>query len=236
MRINLWASPRNRSTAIMYAFGERADTSIVDEPFYAYYLSESGVEHPMREEVLQSQSTLKEEVINNVYQKTYPKAHVFFKQMSHHIFDEMPEFAKSDKNIILIRDPSAMILSFSKVMENPSIKDLGLDSSRSLFDYFTENGNTPIVLDTGILMEKPEAMIKKLCEALELSFDPCMLRWKNGPRKEDGIWAKVWYKSVHASTGLYPQKMERPELPAKYADLYAQCLPYYSFLRERSIH
>ena len=121
MRINLWASPRNRSTAIMYAFGERADTSIVDEPFYAYYLSESGVEHPMRAEVMQSQSTLKEEVITNVYQKTYPKAHVFFKQMSHHLFKEMPEFATADKNIILIRDPKAMILSFSKVMENPCI-------------------------------------------------------------------------------------------------------------------
>ena len=35
-RINLWSGPRNVSTAVMYAFRERSDTSVVDEPLYAY--------------------------------------------------------------------------------------------------------------------------------------------------------------------------------------------------------
>ncbi|MBD99059.1 MAG: hypothetical protein CMO34_04375 [Verrucomicrobia bacterium] len=235
MRINLWASPRNRSTAIMYSFGERSDMSIVDEPFYAHYLAKSGLHHPMRLEVMQTQSSEKERVIKEVYNKKYPTPHVFFKQMSHHLSNDEPQFAVSDKNIILVRDPKAMILSFSKVMERPSIEDLGLMSSAKLFDFFQSNGQVPIVLDTGILMDSPREILHKLCDELGLSFDVKMLSWKPGPRKEDGIWAAVWYGSVHQSTGLHPQKSQSVRLPKKYAALYRQCMPDYSFLRDQSI-
>ena len=37
-KIMLWSSPRNISTALMYSFAQREDTSVMDEPFYAYYL------------------------------------------------------------------------------------------------------------------------------------------------------------------------------------------------------
>ncbi|MEL0010468.1 MAG: sulfotransferase family protein, partial [Bacteroidota bacterium] len=36
-RICLWSGPRNISTALMYSFGQRSDTTIVDEPLYAHY-------------------------------------------------------------------------------------------------------------------------------------------------------------------------------------------------------
>ena len=35
MRIAMWSGPRNLSTAMMYAFGNRGDCAVVDEPFYA---------------------------------------------------------------------------------------------------------------------------------------------------------------------------------------------------------
>ena len=35
IRIAMWSGPRNLSTAMMRSFGARADTSCVDEPFYA---------------------------------------------------------------------------------------------------------------------------------------------------------------------------------------------------------
>ena len=50
----MWSGPRNLSTAMMYAFGNRVDTAIVDEPYYGAYLHHSGVEHPMNAEVLSS--------------------------------------------------------------------------------------------------------------------------------------------------------------------------------------
>ena len=39
----MWSGPRNLSTAMMRSFGNRADcAAVVDEPFYAAYLAESG--------------------------------------------------------------------------------------------------------------------------------------------------------------------------------------------------
>ena len=48
----MWSGPRNLSTAMMYAFGARTDCAVWDEPYYAAYLLETGLEHPMRADIL----------------------------------------------------------------------------------------------------------------------------------------------------------------------------------------
>ncbi len=48
MKIAMWSGPRNLSTAMMYAFAARGDCAVWDEPFYAAYLSRTGIDHPMR--------------------------------------------------------------------------------------------------------------------------------------------------------------------------------------------
>ena len=35
MRIALWSGPRNVSTALMYSFRQRPDTTVIDEPLYS---------------------------------------------------------------------------------------------------------------------------------------------------------------------------------------------------------
>lgn len=53
IRIAMWSGPRNISTAMMRAWGSRADTFVCDEPLYAHYLKmRPEVDHPGREEVL----------------------------------------------------------------------------------------------------------------------------------------------------------------------------------------
>ena len=42
MRIAMWSGPRNISTAMMYSFAAREDCDVVDEPFYAAYLTMTG--------------------------------------------------------------------------------------------------------------------------------------------------------------------------------------------------
>ena len=39
MKVAMWSGPRNLSTAMMYAFGNRADCAVVDEPLYAAKIS-----------------------------------------------------------------------------------------------------------------------------------------------------------------------------------------------------
>ena len=52
MKIAVWSGPRNLSTALMYAFASRPDCAAWDEPFYAAYLATTGIDHPMRAEVI----------------------------------------------------------------------------------------------------------------------------------------------------------------------------------------
>ena len=52
--INLfvWSGPRNISTALMRSFENRKDTKVYDEPFYAYYLKKTNLNHPMKDEII----------------------------------------------------------------------------------------------------------------------------------------------------------------------------------------
>ena len=51
-RIAMWSGPRNLSTALMYSFAARGDCAVWDEPFYAAYLRETGIAHPMATEII----------------------------------------------------------------------------------------------------------------------------------------------------------------------------------------
>ncbi|MEC7257780.1 MAG: HAD family hydrolase, partial [Pseudomonadota bacterium] len=64
MKIAMWSGPRNLSTAMMYSFASRRDFAVVDEPFYAMYLNRTGIIHPMRDEIIASQPTEAEVVID----------------------------------------------------------------------------------------------------------------------------------------------------------------------------
>ena len=57
VRIAMWSGPRNLSTAMMRSFGNRPDCAVTDEPFYAAYLQLTGLDHPMREEILRHHET-----------------------------------------------------------------------------------------------------------------------------------------------------------------------------------
>ena len=58
-RICLWSGPRNVSTALMYAFAQRSDTHVIDEPLYAHYLhnTDRATAHPGIAAVMASMST-----------------------------------------------------------------------------------------------------------------------------------------------------------------------------------
>ena len=49
LRLAMWCGPRNISTALMRAWGNRPDTFVVDEPLYAHYLRETRLPHAMAE-------------------------------------------------------------------------------------------------------------------------------------------------------------------------------------------
>jgi len=218
----------------MYSFAQREDTQVFDEPLYAHYLKLSGANHPAREEVLQSLENDGNKVVQDVILQKSKKI-LFHKLMTHFLIDIDMTFLSKVCNIIFIRNPEEIITSYSKVIPNPKLEDIGVKQQYELYLSLEEQGNIPIVLNSKELLQNPELILNKLCNILEISFDQKMLRWKKGERKEDGIWAKHWYANIHNSTGFLPYTEKEIKLSGSNVILAKKCKPYYEFLTAKSI-
>ena len=87
MKIAMWSGPRNISTALMRSFENRKDTFVSDEPFYAYFLKESGEDHPARQEILNEQSSDWAKVSKMLTGDIPNQKHIWYqKHMAHHIY------------------------------------------------------------------------------------------------------------------------------------------------------
>lgn len=236
-RICLWSGPRNISTALMYSFAQRDDTTVVDEPFYAHYLSHTDARryHPGAEEVIAHQESNQVKVIQEVIFGEYNTPVVFFKQMTHHLEGLNWDFLKHTVNVILIRDPRDMLPSYAKQVKQPTLRDTGYAEHIELLNYLQKHGQDPPVVDSRDILLNPEGTLSKLCKYIGISFNKAMLSWEAGPRPEDGVWAKYWYHSVHESIGFKPYKPKTNPFPDHLKALLEECLPYYEELKKMSI-
>lgn len=237
-RINLISGPRNISTALMYSFGNRHDTIAIDEPMYAHYLLNNEVGHPGEAETLASlphtMSEIKKKLIFNPLPEG--KSIYFIKNMAHH-FEGVADrdFILELDNVFLIRDPYQLIASFSQVIPNPTMLDIGLENEWELFEWLQQKGKTPIVLDSNEILRNPTKVLAELCARLDIPFLEAMLAWKAGPRPYDGVWAPYWYANVHQSTGFVKQETSKRTLAANLTDLYEAAKVFYNKLSEFSI-
>ena len=218
----------------MYAFAQREDTQVFDEPLYAHYLKVSGAQHPVREQVLQALENDGDKVVQEVILQESNKL-LFHKLMTHFLIDIDTEFLSEVINVIFIRNPEEIITSYAKVIPNPKMNDIGVRQQYELYLSLEERGVTPIVLDSKYLLQNPELILNKLCDILEIPFDKKMLKWGKGARKEDGVWASYWYKNIHNSTGFLPYTKREITLTGSNAELAEECLPYYKFLTTKSL-
>lgn len=232
MIINLISGPRNISTALMYSFAQRHDVQVVDEPLYAHYLRVSGVDHPGRTEILNAQSADGKQVSQAWLRHPSGAPHLFLKNMGHHFVALDLKVLLKTQNILLIRDPKEVLASFGKVIAQPSLTDIGIVRQAELYHYLVAHGRPPVVLRGNDVRRQPKSMLRKLCEALSLPFDPLMLQWEAGPRSEDGVWAPYWYKQVHQSTSFLPYTPSRTELKAHLVSVALEAQPYYEQLAE----
>ena len=229
----MWSGPRNLSTAMMYAFGNRSDTTIVDEPYYGAYLHHSGVEHPMNNEVLSSLPHDPEEISAYVTGLT-PGAHAVWyqKQLTHHMLPQFSlDWVGKQTNVFLIREPARVIASYERKRETLGLEDLGFLQQKRIYDYCVSLGQKPIVIDSDDILANPKVALMALCECVGIDFDPAMLRWKAGARLEDGVWASLWYDAVHKSTGFGAAPGPIPVVGSKFADILEQAQMIYRQLK-----
>ena len=127
INLAVWSGPRNISTALMYSFGNRDDFEIIDEPFYANYLIETGLDHPMREEIILSQSESVTCVIDNLTKdRSIVGKNLYQKHMTHHMVFSVPRgWFDQVKHVFLLRHPARVISSFAKKYNKISEQDNG---------------------------------------------------------------------------------------------------------------
>ena len=96
-------------------------------------------------------------------------------------------------------------------------------------------GAPPPVVDARDVLDAPEQVLSRLCEALGVPFRAAMLSWKPGPRATDGVWAKHWYAGVESSRGFQPWVPTTEPVPERLAEVHAACEPIYRRLHASRI-
>jgi len=235
LRINLWSGPRNISTAMMRAFENRADCAVLDEPFYGVYLAATGLDHPLRAEVLARWPTDWRSVVAQILGPVPGGRPIFYaKQMTHHMVPEIElSWMRDAANAFLIRSPEEALVSYAARRPEVTLDDIGSARQAELFDMEADRlGRPPLVIDARDVLENPRAILTALCEALAIPFEPAMLAWPAGKRGTDGPWAPAWYDAVERSTGFEPppQPMGPPDLAPSLRRLADAARPHYERL------
>ena len=235
-RIAVWSGPRNLSTALMRSFSSRADCVVSDEPLYAAYLVETGLEHPGRAAVLASQPHDWRDVARALSEgpPPLPRPVWYQKHMAQHMRPEMAGgWLDRLDHAFLVRHPARVIASYLKVFPTMTLAETGLPWQVRLLERLRDRGITPPVVDAADLRADPEPVLRGLCAALGLTWDPAMLRWPAGPHPQDGAWAPHWYAATWRTTGFAPEPPEE-EPPRPAVPFLAEALELYDRLRSCS--
>jgi len=235
--VAMWSGPRNVSTALMYAFAQRGDTTVWDEPYYAAWLAASGEPHPMRDAILAAGPSDPADVAARISAGARP---VYYqKHMAHHMlpgFDLASWFGRA-RHAFLIRSPEAVLASYTAKYDHVTLDLVGYPQQAALFDRAADAlGAAPPVVRGRDIQRHPRAALVCLTAALGIAFDPAMLSWPAGPKPYDGVWAHHWYDRAWASTGFAPPAAEQSgELPAPLARIADAARPLYEKLERHAL-
>ncbi len=233
LRIAMWSGPRNISTAMMRAFENRGDCAVVDEPFYACYLAETGLDHPGRNEVIAAGETDWRRVVAALVGPVPDGKPMFYqKHMTHHMLASIGhDWFDAVTHVFLIRDPREVLSSYLKSRPHATAGDIGVPQEAALYDEIARRtGAAPPVIDADEFLKNPQGHLRALCTLLQIPFTDRMLNWPPGPRASDGIWAPYWYDAVQKSTGFEPWRERWLALGDAHLDVIRDCLPSYERL------
>ena len=229
LRIAMWSGPRNISTAMMRSFSSRSDTYVSDEPFYANYLMRTGIDHPGREEIIESYDTDYDSVISDLQNDIPDNKSIWYqKHMAQHIdpTDNL-NWTNNFLNCLLIRNPNEVIPSFLQKSSITDLDELGYSQQLKLLKY--HDYKIPTVDAKDILLN-PKSMLTKICSFFKIEFEKEMLFWNQGSHPQDGIWGKYWYDRLWESTTFSTYKENTSFVDDQYKDLLEKCTIIYNEL------
>ena len=236
IRIAMWSGPRNISTAMMRSWENRSDCSVVDEPFYAFYLDQTQSPHPMFEQVLASQSRQYEVVATQLSNGNVTTPVQYQKHMTHHMLNDSFDWAVDLKHCFLIRNPIEVVASYTESRGVCTAEEIGIIRQAEIYTLLTQlTGQKIPIIDSNDVLKSPDCMLRKLCKRLSVPFEQNMLQWPTGKRDSDGVWARHWYHSVEQSTGFAPFQDKAIHLNDWQQEVVEQVMPAYMALHEKRV-
>ena len=234
----MWSGPRNISTALMRAFENRNDTYVWDEPFYAYYLFKTNINHPLKKEIIKKYDINEKIIIKKILQNPPKNKDVFYqKHMTHHILEETNiDWIKQGINCFLLRKPSKVISSYIKKQKLLNSEEIGFPKQLKIFNMLHSANKKIIVINADNLLKSPKETLVKLCNLIDIPYSDKMIKWKKGHRDTDGLWSKVWYNSVINSTSFKKNiKKNNIFIPKEYKKILDECNEIYYYINKFKI-
>jgi hypothetical protein len=223
---------------MMYAFAQRADCEVWDEPFYAAYLSATGLNHPMGDAIIAAGKTDPKEVIDQCMSASPNRKPVFYqKHMTQHMIPSIKrDWILEQTNVFLIRHPARVLASYAAKRDNPTLADIGFSQQAELIDLVvTETGQPPLVVDSVDIRDDPHSFLHAICNGVGIPFDPSMLHWPAGGNSQDGVWAPHWYASVWNSTGFAGPESPLPKVTPELQNTYSEAMHLYEKMSEMKL-
>ena len=234
MIVACWSGPRNISTALMRSWSSREDTFVTDEPFYAYYLNETKLEHPMHLEIINNYPSDYNKIVNYLVNKIPERKKIWYqKHMAHHLLDlKNIEWLTNCENCILLRHPKEVISSYSNKNKLNAIEELGYPQQYEIIKFLKKKNKSYIIIDSSELLKNPKEVLSDWCNKINIEFCHSMLRWGKGSHTYDGIWWKFWYDNVITTTGFQKYEKKDITIEKKYDSIYNESMKYYNYLKE----
>jgi len=213
--IHCWSTPRALSTATMYAFAQRADMRVYDEPLYPAYLSSHPeVQRPYRDSLLagldanrveqEAASALINIDIAHASGGEHEDQVAYVKHIAK-FYEPRPDLellcGPGKRHVLMLRSPLEVVRSWCARADlhagSSEWEDVGFSLLAQIYrDVKRHTGEEPVVVDTDVLREHPREVLTELCLRLGLPFSEDMLHWEAGPKSYDGPWASHWCVSM----------------------------------------
>ena len=241
--VALWAVPRSTSTAFEWMMRQRGDMDCLHEPFgEAWYQGETPLWQRFKPGDVTTPGLTLESVWDDI-QKRAEQGPVFLKDFPHYINHMWtPDFLSHFTHAFLIRDPAKTITSMFNKWPDFDEGEVGFPEQRALFDLLTalDNGTTPPVIDSDDLLEDPEAMTEKFCDAVGIPYLKEALTWEPGGDPSAHSWwdGGSFHANLAQSTGLKPQARKYIELentPERVQQVHRRMKPHYDHLYQHRI-
>lgn len=210
----------------------------MDEPFYAWYLHETGIPHPGADHIISTGETRQTQVIESLTAPLPAAASLHYqKHITTHVLPQLNlDWLSGVSHCFLIRDPARVVASYANKRADIVIADLGYAIQTTLFRRIVkDSGITPLVIDADRFLQHPDIHLQAMCQHFKVPYYTAMLAWPPGVRETDGPWHTHWYQSVVASTGFMAWSKAIPALTAGHQRIVDQCRPDYDALLSHAL-